>query len=178
MENRVQLTPLEALGVAIKAEIEAAEMYERLANLVKNRALKEKAHFLQGEELKHRALLEVPGACLGHSLKMPGRGIRQADRRRFAGLRHAILKVALETHEMPDRSVPGTDAVVAEEMMLRPAGQRADPHLERRCVFGFTRERIAHTDKTRRGRTGQKRSAIDDHCLPQSLPSPDFSLTL
>jgi rubrerythrin len=58
MENGVHLTPLEALGVAIKAEIEAAQTYERLANLVKNRALKEKAHFLQGEELKHRTLLE------------------------------------------------------------------------------------------------------------------------
>jgi rubrerythrin len=58
MANNIQLTPLEALGIAIKAEIEAAETYERLANLVKNRALKEKAHFLQGEELKHRALLE------------------------------------------------------------------------------------------------------------------------
>jgi rubrerythrin len=58
MVNNVQLTPLEALGVAIKAEIEAAETYERLAHLVKNRALKEKAHFLRGEELKHRTLLE------------------------------------------------------------------------------------------------------------------------
>jgi rubrerythrin len=58
MADDVQLTPLEALGMAIKAEIEAAETYERLANLVKNRALKEKAHFLQEEELKHRALLE------------------------------------------------------------------------------------------------------------------------
>jgi rubrerythrin len=58
MEDGVQLTPLEALGVAIKAEIEAAQTYERLANLVKNRILKEKAHFLRGEELKHRAFLE------------------------------------------------------------------------------------------------------------------------
>ena len=58
MADDIQLTPLEALGIAIKAEIEAAETYERLANLVKNRALKEKAYFLQGEELKHRALLE------------------------------------------------------------------------------------------------------------------------
>jgi len=58
MANNVQLTPLEALGIAIKAEIEAAETYERLTNLVKNRTLKEKAHFLRGEELKHRALLE------------------------------------------------------------------------------------------------------------------------
>jgi rubrerythrin len=48
MVNNVQFTPLEALGVAIKAEIEAAETYERLANLVKNRALKEKAHFHLG----------------------------------------------------------------------------------------------------------------------------------
>ena len=45
MVNNVQLTPLEALGVAIKAEIEVAETYERLATMVKNRALKEKAHF-------------------------------------------------------------------------------------------------------------------------------------
>jgi rubrerythrin len=58
MANNAQLTPLEALGIAIKAEIEAAETYEQLGNLVKNHALKEKAHFLQGEELKHRALLE------------------------------------------------------------------------------------------------------------------------
>ena len=58
MVNNVQLTPLEALGMAIKAEIEAAETYEQLANLVKNRALKEKAHFLRGEELEHRTLLE------------------------------------------------------------------------------------------------------------------------
>lgn len=75
----VQLTPLEALGIAIKAEIEAAQTYERLANLVKNRALKAKAHFLQEEELKHRALLEkayarqfpdvglvLPGCWPGH----------------------------------------------------------------------------------------------------------------
>ncbi|MFB0534525.1 MAG: ferritin family protein [Anaerolineae bacterium] len=58
MVNNVQLTPLEALGMAIKAEIEAAETYEQLANLVKNRALKEKVHFLRGEELEHRTLLE------------------------------------------------------------------------------------------------------------------------
>jgi len=50
MTNNVQLTPLEALGIAIKAEIEAAETYERLGNLVKNHTLKEKAHFLRGEE--------------------------------------------------------------------------------------------------------------------------------
>ena len=36
MVNNVQLTPLEALGVAIKAEIEAAETYERLAHLVRH----------------------------------------------------------------------------------------------------------------------------------------------
>ena len=47
MVNNVQLTPLEALGVAIKAEIEAAESYERLADLVKNRALLEEAYARQ-----------------------------------------------------------------------------------------------------------------------------------
>jgi hypothetical protein len=50
------------LSIAIEAEIEAAETYERLAKLVQTSdataTLKEKAHFLRGEELKHRALLE------------------------------------------------------------------------------------------------------------------------
>jgi rubrerythrin len=32
-QNVVQLTSLEALGIAIKGEIETAETYERLANL-------------------------------------------------------------------------------------------------------------------------------------------------
>ena len=52
------LTALEVLGIAIKSEIHAAKVYERLSKIVRNRALRERLEFLRGEEEKHRKLLE------------------------------------------------------------------------------------------------------------------------
>ena len=52
------LTSLEVLGVAIKSEIEAAKLYERMGHKVKNVDLKEKLQFLKSEEEKHRAIFE------------------------------------------------------------------------------------------------------------------------
>ena len=52
------LTSLEIMGLAIKAEVEAGQVYDRLAQKVKNRGLKEKLLFLRGEEQKHRSILE------------------------------------------------------------------------------------------------------------------------
>ena len=52
------LTSLEIMGIAIKSEIEAGQVYDRLAQSVRNRALNEKLLFLKGEEEKHRAILE------------------------------------------------------------------------------------------------------------------------
>lgn len=52
------LTSLEVLGVAIKSEINAAQIYERLHQKVRNRGLRERLRFLQGEEQRHRQLLE------------------------------------------------------------------------------------------------------------------------
>jgi rubrerythrin len=51
-------TALEALGIAIKSEVHAAEVYGRLLGMVRNRALRERLAFLKGEEEKHRRLLE------------------------------------------------------------------------------------------------------------------------
>ncbi|MCR4404182.1 MAG: ferritin family protein [Candidatus Acetothermia bacterium] len=51
-------TALEALGIAIKSEVHAAEVYGRLLGMVKNRALRERLAFLKGEEERHRRLLE------------------------------------------------------------------------------------------------------------------------
>ncbi len=53
-----RLTSLEVLAVAIKSEIHAAQLYERLSNMVRNRGLRERLGFLQGEEEQHRKLLE------------------------------------------------------------------------------------------------------------------------
>ena len=52
------LTALEVLGVAIKAEIEAAAFYARLAGQVRNATLAGKLDFLRREEEKHRTILQ------------------------------------------------------------------------------------------------------------------------
>jgi len=46
------------LLAAIKSEIESKELYETLANRVKNAVLKDRLLFLANEEVKHRAYLE------------------------------------------------------------------------------------------------------------------------
>lgn len=51
-------TALEALGIAIRSEIHAAEVYEKLFGMVRNRALRERLQFLKAEEERHRRLLE------------------------------------------------------------------------------------------------------------------------
>ena len=48
------LTPLEILGVAIKSEIEAANLYRYMAGQVVNLDLRERLDFLAKEEEKHR----------------------------------------------------------------------------------------------------------------------------
>jgi rubrerythrin len=52
------LTALEVLGVAIKSEIDAAALYERMAGKVSNITLVAKLDFLRQEEQKHRRMLE------------------------------------------------------------------------------------------------------------------------
>jgi rubrerythrin len=56
----VDLTSLsveKAIAMAVRAETDAAAVYRRLQDLVKNFILKEKLRFLEEEEKKHRALL-------------------------------------------------------------------------------------------------------------------------
>jgi len=52
------LTALEVIGVAIKSEIDAAELYQRMAERLTNPSLVAKLGFLQQEEEKHRLMLE------------------------------------------------------------------------------------------------------------------------
>ncbi|MFQ6090026.1 MAG: ferritin family protein [Candidatus Bipolaricaulia bacterium] len=53
-----KLTALEVLGIAIRSEIHAGKVYERLFKMVRNPALRERLQILQGEEEQHRKLLE------------------------------------------------------------------------------------------------------------------------
>ncbi len=53
-----ELTALEALGVGIRAEIDASELYSELAKRVSNPFLREKILLLAKEEVQHKRLLE------------------------------------------------------------------------------------------------------------------------
>ncbi len=59
MAVATDLTPLEIFGVAIKSEVEAARLYQYMADRVVNRDLRGRLLFLVGEEKKHRRILEA-----------------------------------------------------------------------------------------------------------------------
>lgn len=126
MANNVQLTPLEALGIAIKSEIEAAETYERLANLVQNRTLKEKAHFLRGEELKHRALLE------------------EAYARQFPGVELVLPAQSLVPRVKELEGEVSVPELLALAMEAEQASERFYADLARRSQSGSARAMFQH----------------------------------
>lgn len=57
MEN--DLTSLEVLGLAIRAEMDASDLYSRLAGCIKNEIARDRILQLAREEMKHRDLLEA-----------------------------------------------------------------------------------------------------------------------
>ena len=57
MGENENYTTLEALGIAIKSEVEAIKLYNRMKELAKNEDLKGKLDFLIEQEKKHKHLL-------------------------------------------------------------------------------------------------------------------------
>ncbi len=53
-----EITALEALGIAIRSEIDAQEIYKDMASMCEDELLKDKFLNLQKEEKKHQILLE------------------------------------------------------------------------------------------------------------------------
>ena len=58
MKPARDLTNLEVLEIAIKAEVDAAAMYRKMAKMVKNKDLKNRLLYLENEENGHQALFE------------------------------------------------------------------------------------------------------------------------
>ncbi len=58
MDTATEWTPLEILGVAIRSEVEAANLYRHMQAQVVNRDLRGRLEFLVQEEEKHRRILE------------------------------------------------------------------------------------------------------------------------
>lgn len=58
MSFNPKMKPADVYPVAIRAEIDAAEIYRGLRDIVRNEALREKLNFLAREEDRHKAILE------------------------------------------------------------------------------------------------------------------------
>jgi rubrerythrin len=96
-----ELTAIEALGVAIRAEIDASEVYAELASRVPNPFLHQKIQLLSKEELQHKRILEeaykaqFPGVPLIlPSSQLPKEICCRADREHLCA--REILSCAIE----------------------------------------------------------------------------------
>jgi len=56
--EQADLTSLEVLGIAVKSEIDSAQLYRIMGKKVRNLVVRKKLAFLVEEEEKHRAILE------------------------------------------------------------------------------------------------------------------------
>ncbi|MFQ6118054.1 MAG: ferritin family protein [Candidatus Bipolaricaulia bacterium] len=101
-----KLTALEVLGIVIKSEIHAAEIYGRLGKMVRNRALRERLAFLMGEEERHRKLLEelYMKSFPEVELKLPPKSLVPVEIAMKEGISvPELFKLAMEAEETAER---------------------------------------------------------------------------
>jgi len=108
MKNMIDpnLTALEVLGIAIKSEIHATGVYEKLGRMVRNRALRERLAFLKGEEEKHRKLLEelYAKSFPEVELKLPERSLVPMEVAMREGITvPELFKLAMEAEETSEK---------------------------------------------------------------------------
>jgi len=101
-----KLEPHEILAVAIKSEIEAADIYSRLHQNVKNELLRKKLEFLIFEEKKHRQILErlFSQRFRDKELRLPNRSFlpRPKDSLSEKTSVFELFQVALEAEKMSE----------------------------------------------------------------------------
>jgi len=106
MARERDLTTLEVLGIAIKSEIEAIKLYNRMKEKTKNPDLATKLSFLIDQEKKHETILT------------------EAYRKRFPGVEMALPQITL---------VPSVADVLSREATLKElfaAGMEAEKKSE------------------------------------------------
>jgi rubrerythrin len=114
-----KLRPPEVLAVAIRAEIEAADFYDRLLAQVKNILLQQKLTFLVTEEKKHRQILErlhrqrFPGV----ELRIPDKPARPKATEALDGKASILdlFKLALEAEKLAEQYYKDARGVVADD---------------------------------------------------------------
>ncbi len=104
MSTKKDLTPMEAISTAIKAEIEMFNLYKKFENITKNSRLKSQYNYLANEENKHRELLEgifkrqFPNKKLELPSKTTVPNIEKALNEDLAA--KELFEVAMESEEM------------------------------------------------------------------------------
>jgi len=128
------LTALEALGIAIRAEMDARELYLELARRSPDRQIKRRFELLAADERQHRLHLERRWKELaeGQPLKLPPSQLPQRASTR-ARRSHMTLEEVLDLALGEERS--------AREFFLRAARETDD--LSGRAMFRFLAD-IAH----------------------------------
>lgn len=135
MSLNSELSPSEVLGVAIKSEIEAAEVYSRLYKKVKNEILKMKLKFLISEEKKHRQILErlFSQRFPEEEFKIPEKSflppIKISQGEKFSVL--GLFKLALKAEKM-------------SEEFYREAGERTESKGSQRVLGYLARVERSH----------------------------------
>ncbi len=71
-----------------------------------------------GKPVQHAALLQVPGLRFSQRLESAIRQLNQPDHRAIVSAGRPLMEVGLQAEKIPPRSIPRTDAIVAEEVVL------------------------------------------------------------
>jgi len=131
----LRLSPLEAFGVAIKSEIEAAKVYSGLHDRVKNEILRMKLKLLSSEEKKHRRILErlFSQRFPGEKLEIPEKSflppIKITKAKKLSVL--DLFKLALKAEKM-------------SEEFYREAGEQAEDKESKRVLGYLVRVERSH----------------------------------
>ena len=135
MPFKSTLKPADVYPIAIRSEIDAAEIYRGLRAMVRNEALREKLNFLAREEDRHKAILErlFKDHFPGRTLIVPASGRKP---KKAASLDEAATVLALFQLAM-------TKEKEAEDY-YRAAKAEADDAQSRRILDYLARTERSH----------------------------------
>ncbi|MEK6570986.1 MAG: ferritin family protein, partial [Bacteroidota bacterium] len=120
-----ELTALEVLGVAIRAEVDAQDMYREMAQRISNPRAKERFYLLVAEETQHQHLLEhkykemFPDVPLRLPPSQLPSHVATAELRKDLSLREALAVAIQEERRVRDHyleSVPHVEDLTGKSM--------------------------------------------------------------
>lgn len=127
--------PDEVLALAIRSEIEAADVYGKLQNQMKNDLLRKKPVFLESEEKKHRRILERL-----YSQRFPDKKLELSEKSFLPPIR---VKIDTDTSVM-DIFQQAQKAEKLSEEFYKEASQKAADSRSRKLLEYLSRVERSH----------------------------------